>query len=119
MSVQFRVPDLPDEYASENTEGIVFGLSVRNGAYVTKEDVLFSAEFERFVLEATAPGNGRVQNLSVSDGSRIQPGAVLFEIDITANRPWYRRSSAIKQPVLWFSAGVGATLITLAVVGLV
>ena len=117
MAVPFTVPEIPKEYSSGSDEGVVFGLRVRNGSYVSKESVLFSAEFDKFVLEATPPNPGRVTNLSVTEGSKIKSGEVLFEVDITAKPPWYLRLSTAHWSAIAFVAGIMATLAALLMFG--
>ncbi|MBM7073572.1 lipoyl domain-containing protein [Shewanella sp. 202IG2-18] len=116
MSAKVRIPsDPPEQFRTSSDEGTLFGVRIKNNSFVKTDDVIFEVEFEKFIAEIVAPNNGRIKNLTYSEGDKVNHGEVICEIDVTAKRPWYLNLQKLTVPFLAFWTGVALTILIISV----
>lgn len=82
MAIPVKVPSVGESI----TSGVLGSWKKKSGDYVKSGDVLFELETEKVTTEVYADTAGVIQTL-VADGTEIQVGQVVAEIDETAKPP--------------------------------
>jgi len=77
MSVQIRVPQLPESVA----DATLVAWRKEPGQAVTRDENLADLETDKVVLEVPAPANGVLREIAVPSGTTVKSGDLLAVID--------------------------------------
>ncbi|RYV01224.1 hypothetical protein SOPP22_12510 [Shewanella sp. OPT22] len=105
------ISEAPEEYKSSSNKGTLFNVNIKNGTYVRQDTIIFEVEFEKFIAEVVATDAGKIINFDLTEGSVVQMGDLVCEIDITAKKPWIFEVKKYLFPFAAFISGVILTLV--------
>ena len=75
--IEFKLPELGEDIK----EGSVINVFVSPGDVVTKEQSLIELETDKAALEIPSPSDGKIKEVLVSNGDRVEIGQVIVKID--------------------------------------
>jgi len=91
MATQIVIPNVGESV----TSGVIAAWSVKDGAYVERDQTVLELETDKVTMEVPAPAAGIVKH-SASEGDEVEVGAVVGEIDESAEKPASATGAASK-----------------------
>ena len=82
MATQIVIPNVGESV----TSGVIAAWSVKDGDYVERDQTVLELETDKVTMEVPAPAAGVVRH-SASEGDEVEVGAVVGEIDESAEKP--------------------------------
>tara|TARA_R110000782_G_scaffold20675_18_gene55891 strand:- start:2847 stop:4193 length:1347 start_codon:yes stop_codon:yes gene_type:complete len=91
MATQIVIPNVGESV----TSGVIAAWSVKDGAYVERDQTVLELETDKVTMEVPAPAAGIVKH-AASEGDEVEVGAVVGEIDESAEKPANATGAASK-----------------------
>jgi len=82
MATQIVIPEVGESV----TSGVIAAWTVEDGAYVNRDDTVIELETDKITMEVPAPASGVIKR-QASEGDEVEVGAVVGEIDESAEKP--------------------------------
>jgi 2-oxoglutarate dehydrogenase E2 component (dihydrolipoamide succinyltransferase) len=92
MGTKIEIPNVGESV----TSGIIAAWSVEDGGYVERDQTVLELETDKVTMEVPAPASGIVKH-GASEGDEVDVGAVVGEIDESAEKPAGSSSGASEE----------------------
>lgn len=91
MATQIVIPNVGESV----TSGVIAAWSVKDGAYVERDQTVLELETDKVTMEVPAPAAGIIKH-GAAEGDEVEVGAVVGEIDESASKPAASNGAAAK-----------------------
>ena len=92
MATKIEIPNVGESV----TSGIIAAWSVEDGGYVERDETVLELETDKVTMEVPAPASGIVKH-GAAEGDEVDVGAVVGEIDESAEKPAGASSGASEE----------------------